>query len=180
MNKQLITKLANNAASDCVKTADFGLINLLKGLFGGSGLDLKGMMPYMTGLTVPLAKGIGGVAGIPGIAGMLDMANGGENFATLTGYGNFSSASPAASGGPTSNQPKPPTPQATGAQQAGQTSPPNVAPSTPTASTPPPAQPTPPAPRMWGNADISQANKPLPPTPPGAPKRRMWGNAYID
>lgn len=129
MNSELITKLASTAASDCVKTADFGLINMLKSLLGSGGLDLKSLMPYMTGFTVPLAKGIGGVAGIPGIAGMLDLANGGENIAALTGYGNFSSAAPSAQGVATS-APKP-APPAAKPQQTGPIKPPNIAPSTP-------------------------------------------------
>lgn len=95
MDKQLIDRLAKEAAANFVKTSEFDLMSIIKYLYDqGSGMfkgmDMKSMMPYM-GMAAPLFKGVGAVAGIPGMAGMLDMFRGGENLQTLTagGFGNY-------------------------------------------------------------------------------------------
>jgi len=173
VNKKSIEKIAKAAASDCIKKADFDIAEMLKSVFSG-GMDLKQLMPYM-GMAMPLFKGVGSAAGLPGIAGLLDLVQGGKNISTLTaGGGNTQPVNT------NTQQPR------TGPQPGTMTSPTPAPqqPRPPIAVPPPPAPPPPPtpppaAPRMFGNADISEANKPLPPKPPGAPKRRMWGNAEI-
>lgn len=103
MSDQLIERLAKRAAADCVKSANFDLMGLIKQLYEQgssmfSGMDMQSMMPYM-GMAAPLFKGVGSVAGIPGVAGMLDMFRGGQNIQTLAagGFGNYNQqAKPAA------------------------------------------------------------------------------------
>ncbi len=153
MNKQLVERLAKQAANDFVKSANFDFMEIIKQLFsqGSSmfqGMDLKSMMPYM-GMAAPLFKGVGSVAGIPGVAGMLDMFRGGQNLQTLTagGFGQYGQ-------------------QATSAQQpAGQAAGPGQ----------PPPQSTP-APN---NAPI-QPNTPKPPIQtPATNTNSSFGNAKV-
>lgn len=108
MRDQLVERLAKKAAADCVKSANFDLMSLIKQLYQQgssmfSGMDMQSMMPYM-GMAAPLFKGVGAVAGIPGMAGMLDMFRGGQNIQTLSagGFGNYNQQAkpPAQSAGP--------------------------------------------------------------------------------
>jgi hypothetical protein len=162
VDKQAIDKIADAAASEFIKSANFDIIETIKSLFGG-GIDLQQLMPYM-GMAMPLFKGIGGAAGLPGIAGVLDLLQGGKNFATLTAGGGNTQ--------PISNnvqQPK------TGPQPGTMTSPtPPPTPPKPPIPVPPPPAPPPPAPKPPA---VQQPSNPLPPTPP---KPTNWTGVPIN